>query len=109
MSYIHPVKMLSSDFTSSAIKCAYNRLAIAPPAECPVMSSEQPLRDGSSSKRDRNRAATGFIILRATERKPEWQRFPGSSFGKLDIDSSVRASFEMTTREKGLTRNSLGD
>lgn len=44
------------------------------------MSREQVLRAGFSASRDRRRAATGFIILRATDKKPEWQRLPGSSF-----------------------------
>lgn len=44
------------------------------------MSREQVLRAGFSASRDRRRAATGLIILRATDRKPEWQRLPGSSF-----------------------------
>ena len=68
---VHPVKMLSSDLDSSASMWLYSRLATAPPAEWPVMSSEQVLREGSSSRRDRRRAATGLIIFRATDRKPE--------------------------------------
>lgn len=44
------------------------------------MSSEQLLRAGFSASRDRRRAATGLIILRATDKKPEWQRLPESSF-----------------------------
>lgn len=63
--------MLSSDLVTSASMCAYSRLATAPPAEWPVMSREQVLREGSSSSKERRRAATGFIILRATWRKPE--------------------------------------
>ncbi len=76
---IHPVRVLSSDLTSLASMCAYRRLATAPPAEWPVIRREQLARDGSSSSMERRRAATGFIIFRATERKPEWQRLPGSS------------------------------
>ena len=74
-----PVRMLSSLLVSEASMCAYSRLATAPPAEWPVMRREQLLREGSSSRRERRRDATGRIILRATERKPEWQRLPGSS------------------------------
>ena len=64
---------------------------MAPPAEWPVMSKELSHREGSSSSNDRSRAATGWIILRATDRKPEWQRLPGSSCfarrRKLEIPS----------------------
>ena len=49
------------------------------------MSSEQLLRAGFSASRDRRRVATGVIILRATDKKPEWQRLPGSSFGMVSI------------------------
>lgn len=44
------------------------------------MSREQLLRAGFSASRDRRRVATGLIILRATDKKPEWQRLPESSF-----------------------------
>jgi hypothetical protein len=47
------------------------------------MRSEQADREGSSARRLRRREATGAIILRATERKPEWQRLPGSSCVKV--------------------------
>lgn len=43
------------------------------------MSSEYEAREGSSSRSWRRRRATGMIILRATERKPAWQRLSGSS------------------------------
>jgi hypothetical protein len=43
------------------------------------MRSEYFARLGFSWRRWRRRAATGFIILRATVRKPAWQRLPGSS------------------------------
>ena len=78
--YAQPVRVLSSDFACSANMWAYSRLATAPPAEWPVMSSEQLLRAGFSASRDRRRVATGLIIVRATDKKPEWQRLPGSSF-----------------------------
>ena len=42
------------------------------------MSREHELLFGFSSNRERRRAATGLIIFRATERKPEWHRLPGS-------------------------------
>ena len=80
---LQPVKMLSSDLTPSANMCAKRRLATAPPAECPVMISEQELREGSSSSNDLRRAATGLIIFRATDRKPAWHIFPGSSYSQL--------------------------
>ncbi len=51
------------------------------------MSREELAREGSSSRRKRNRAATGLIILRATERKPEWQRLPGSSFSFISFSN----------------------
>lgn len=60
--------------------CANKRLAMAPPAEWPVMIREQLLLDGSSSRRARSRAATGLIILRATDRKPAWHMLPVSSY-----------------------------
>lgn len=75
----HPVRMLSSDFTSRASMWQYRRFATAPPAECPVMRREQDARDGFSSNMFRSLDATGRIIFLATERKPEWQRLPGSS------------------------------
>lgn len=80
---VQPVSMLSSDLACSASMCAYNRLATAPPAEWPVIRSEHVLREGSSSRRDRRRAATGLIIFLATDRKPAWVRLPGSSFISL--------------------------
>ena len=55
------------------------------------MRREQALRLGSSSRRERRRAATGFIIFRATERKPEWQRLPGSSRKSMgDMGAELR-------------------
>lgn len=69
--YLQPVKMFNSEFASSAIMCANKRLATAPPAECPVIISEQVLLAGSSSSIALRRAATGLIILLATERNPE--------------------------------------
>lgn len=71
--------MLSSELANSASMWAYNKLATAPPAEWPVNSKEHVLREGFSSRSDRRRAATGLTILRATDRKPEWQRLPESS------------------------------
>ncbi|KXH63506.1 hypothetical protein CNYM01_10372 [Colletotrichum nymphaeae SA-01] len=59
--------------------CAYNKLATAPPAECPVISRLYAARPGSSSSNCRSRAATGFTILRATAKKPAWHEFPASS------------------------------
>lgn len=53
------VRMLSSDRVDWASMCAYKRLATAPPAEWPVIRREQVLREGSSSRRERRRAATG--------------------------------------------------
>lgn len=49
------------------------------------MSKEQLLRAGFSASRDLRRAATGLIILRATDKKPEWQRLPGSSFRSVSF------------------------
>ncbi|KAK7446467.1 hypothetical protein Landi51_07414 [Colletotrichum acutatum] len=59
--------------------CAYNKLATAPPAECPVINKLYAARPGSSSSNCRSRAATGFTILRATARNPAWHEFPASS------------------------------
>ena len=52
---------------------------MAPPAEWPVKSNEHVERAGFSSRSWRKRAATGFIIFRATDKKPEWHIFPTSS------------------------------
>ncbi|KAK1529643.1 hypothetical protein CPAR01_11955 [Colletotrichum paranaense] len=59
--------------------CAYNKLATAPPAECPVINRLYAARPGSSSSNCRSRAATGFTILRATAKNPAWHEFPASS------------------------------
>ena len=53
---------------------------MAPPAEWPVMSREEVLREGFSWRRERRREDTGASMRRATVRKPEWQRLPGSSW-----------------------------
>jgi hypothetical protein len=70
---------LSSEETPSAIICANNRLATAPPALCPVKIKEQLIREGFCSNISLSRAEIGLIIFRATERNPEWQRLPASS------------------------------
>lgn len=54
---------------------------MAPPAEWPVISREEALREGFSWRRERSREETGASMRRAVRRKPEWQRLPGSSWG----------------------------
>lgn len=77
-----PVRVLSSDSAARdfASMWLYRRAATAPPALCPVISSECDDRPGSSSSSWRRRRATGPTIRRAAERKPVWQKLPASSY-----------------------------
>lgn len=66
------------------------------------MSREQLLRAGFSASRDLRRVATGLIILRATDKNPEWQRLPGSSLRSVSF-----AQLGICTHY--FTKKSLGD
>lgn len=106
--YEQSVNVFSSDSTSLASIWAYRRLATAPPAEWPVMTSEQFAHDSSSCRSDVNRAATGWIILRATERKPLCTWFPGSSYGECRISTESICYIEWA-EGNSLTKKPAGD
>lgn len=69
----YPVSILSSDLASGVVESMweYNRAAMAPPAECRVISKEHLRRLGFSWRRLRSRAAIGFIHSFAAPRNPE--------------------------------------